>query len=156
MYGVFSELSKHCTWFNYESFQVIVKVLGDEYERKSLKEYEDKHLIPYLRCSIFEIPCASLHNQSQCTKFVLKVSADLIITGREVKAIQRNFAQLLGFQSCAILHFHDYNEGCIELVFSFPMVVLGKSSPESIVFTYIEWNKSTDSYKVNVDLVSML
>ena len=51
VYDVFSEFSKHCTWFNYESFQVIVKVLGDEYERKSLKEYEDKHLIPYLRCS---------------------------------------------------------------------------------------------------------
>ena len=145
VYDVFSELSKHCTWFNYESFQVVVKVLGDESERKSLKEYEDKHLIPYLKCSIFEIPCAPFYNQSLRTKIVLKVSADLIITGGEVKAIQRNLAKLLGFQSGAILHFHDYNEGCIELVFSLPTVVFEKGSPESKLFTYIEWNKSIES-----------
>ena len=72
LYDVFFELSKHCTWFNYELFQVIVKVLGNESERKSLKEYEDKHLIPYLKRSIFEVPCAPLHTQSQRTKLVLK------------------------------------------------------------------------------------
>ena len=152
---VFFELIKHCTWFNYDSFQVIVENLGDESERMRLKEYEDNHLIPYLKRSIFEIPCALPHTQSQRTK-LLKVSADLIITGGEVKAIQRNLAKLLGFQSSAVLHFNDYNEGCIELVFSLPTVVLEKSSPESKLFNYIEWDKSSQSYKVNVDLVDVL
>ena len=153
---VFSELTKHCTWFNYDSFQVIVENLGDESEKMRLKEYEDKHLIPYLKRSIFEIPCAPPHTQSQCTKLLLKVSADLVITGEEVKAIQRNLAKLLGFQSSAILHFNDYNEGCIELVFSLPTVVLEKSSPKSKLFNYLEWDKSSQSYKVNVDLVAVL
>ena len=84
------------------------------------------------------------------------MSADFVITGGEVKAIQRNLAKLLGFQSSAVLHFHDYNKGCIELVFSLPTVVLEKSSPKSNLFTYIEWDKSRQSYKVNVDVVSVL
>ena len=154
--GVFSELTKHCTWFNYDSLQVIVENLGDESEKMRLKEYEDKHLIPYLKRSIFEIPCAPPHTQSQRTKLLLKVSADLVITGGEVKAIQRNLARLLGFQSGAILHFNDYNDGCIELVFSLPTVVLEKSSPKSKLFNYLEWDKSSQSYKVNVDLVAVL
>ena len=153
---VFSELTKHCTWFNYDSFQVIVENLGDESEKMHLKEYEDKHLIPYLNRSIFEIPCAPPHTQSQRTKLLLKVSSDLVITGGEVKAIQRNLAKLLGFQSSAILHFNDYNEGCIELVFSLPTVVLEESSRKSKLFNYLEWDKSSQSYKVNVDLVTVL
>ena len=84
------------------------------------------------------------------------MSADLIITGGEVKVIQRNLAKLLGFESSAILHFHDYNVGCIELVFSLPTVVLVQSSPKSKVFTYIEWDKSSQLYKVNIDLVTVL
>ena len=153
---VFSELTKHCTWFNYDLLQVIVENLGDESEKMHLKEYEDKHLIPYLKRSIFEIPCVPPHTQSQRTKLLLKVSTDLVITGGEVKAIQRNLAKLLGFQSGAILHFNDYNDGCIELVFSLPTVVLEKSSPKSKLFNYIEWDKSSQSYKINVDLVTVL
>ena len=84
---VFLELSKHCTWFNYDALQVIVEILGDESEKMCLKEYEDKHLIPYLKRSIFEIPCGPSDTQSQCTELLLKVSADLVITGGEVKAI---------------------------------------------------------------------
>ena len=154
---VFLELSKHCTWFNYDALQVIVEILGDESEKMRLKKYEDKHLIPYLKRSIFEIPCGPSDTQSQHTELLLKVSADLVITGGEVKAIQRNLAKLLGFQSSGSLHFHDYNKGCIELVFSLPTVVLEKNSPKSKMFIYIEWDKSRQSlYKVNVDVVSVL
>ena len=106
---VFSELTKHCTWFNYGPLQVIIKILGNEYERECLKEYEDRHLIPYLKRSTFEMPCDPLHSHSQHTELLLLVSSDLVITGGEVKAIQRNLAELLGFQSGPILHFHDYN-----------------------------------------------
>ena len=152
---VFLELSKHCTWFNYDALRVIVKVLGNECEKECLKEYENSNLIPYLKRSIFEIPCVPPHNYSQRTKLLLKVSTDLI-TGGEVKAIQRNLAKLLYLEPNTLLHFEDYNEGCIELVFSLPTVVLEKSSPESKLFTYIEWDKSRQSYKVNVDLVAVL
>ena len=37
---VLDELSKHCTWFNYESFKVVVEILGNENEKKYLKTYE--------------------------------------------------------------------------------------------------------------------
>ena len=52
--AVFSELSKRCTWFNYELFQFILKVKGNEAEKMSLKTYEDEHFIPYLKHSVFE------------------------------------------------------------------------------------------------------
>ena len=153
---VFDELTKHSTWFNYELIQVLVKILGNEPEKKCLKEYEDSSLVPYLQRSIFEIPCAPLHKQSQRTNVHFKVSADLTITGQKVKAIQRNLAKLLGFRSSAVLHFHDYNDGCIELVFSLPTVILEESSSESKLLTYIKWDKSSISYKIDIDLVTVL
>ena len=153
--AVFSELTRYCTWFNYEPLQVILDILGNNCEKQYLKLYKEEHLIPYLTHSIFDIPCTPLQD-SQLTSVLLKVSADLVITGGEVKAIQRNLAKLLGFQSSAILHFRNYNEGCIELVFSLPTVVLENSSPKSKLFTYIEWDKSSQSYKVNVDLATVL
>ena len=153
---VFFELSQHCTWFNYDFFHVIVNILGDESERKCLNKYEDEHLIPYLKRSIFEIPCTPLHAQSQRTKLLLKVSADLVITGGEVKAVQRNLAKLLGFKSSTLLRFENYNKGCIELVFSLPTVIFEKSSPGSKLFTNIEWDKLRQSYRFIVGLANVL
>ena len=154
--SVFSELTKHCSWFNYESLQALVDILGNVSEKQSLQTYEDKHLVPYLNHSIFEIPCTSSLDQSQHTKLLLKVSADIYITGSEVKAIQRNLARLLGFETSALLHFENYNDGCIELIFSLPTVIFDKSSSESNLFTYIEWDKSCLAYKVNIDVVAVL
>ena len=154
--SVFSELTKHCTWFNYESLQVLVDILGNVSEKHYLKTYEDNYLVPYLNHSIFEIPCTPSQDEAQHTKLLLKVSADIYITGNEVKAIQRNLAKLLGFESSTLLRFENYYEGCIELVFTLPTAVIDKSSPESKLFTYIEWDKSSQSYKVYVDLVTVL
>ena len=153
---VFSELSKHCSWFNYELMQVIVKIAGNDSEKTYLKTYENEHLIPYLKHSIFEIPCDPSEDQSQRTNLLFKISEDLCITGSEVKAIQRNLAKLLGFPNGAILHFQDYNVGCIELVFSLPTVILNESSHNSQLFVYIKWEESRKCYKVNVDLVTVL
>ena len=153
---VLSKLIKHCSWFNYESLKVIVKSVGNETEKQYLETYEDKNLIPYLNRSIFEIPCASSHDPSR-TNLLLKVSEDLTITGNKVKAVQLNLAQLLGCAD-AILHFHNYNEGCIELVFSLPTTIFHKSSHMPQMFTHIEWGESQKCYRVkcNVDLVSLL
>ena len=154
--GVFSELTKHCTWFNYELFQVIVKYKGEEAEKQYLKTYEDDHLTPYLNHSLFEIPCTSSHDQSQCNLLLFKVSSDLYITGKEVKAIQRNLAKLLGLKNSALLHFENYNDGCIELVFSLPTVIFTESSPKSQMLTYTEWDESRNCYRVNADIVNVL
>ena len=151
---VLDELSKHCTWFNYESFKVVVDILGNEDEKTYLKTYEEDNLIPYLKRSIFEIPC-DVHSQSQRTNLLFQVCEDLCITGNEVKAVQRNLAKLLGLKDGSILHFEDYNIGSIELIFSLPTVVLNESSPKSQLFTFIEWKKS-NCYEVNVDLVAVL
>ena len=153
---VLSKLIKYCSWFNYESLKVIVEAVGNETEKQYLEVYEDKNLIPYLNRSIYEIPCASSHDQSR-TNLLFKVSKDLSITGNKVKAIQLNLAQLLGCTH-SILHFHNYNEGCIELVFSLPTTVFRESSHIPQMFTHIEWEESQKCYKVksNVDLVSLL
>ena len=153
---VFYELSKHCTWFNYELFRVIVKVEGNDEEKKYLQTYENDHLSPYLKLSIFEIPFTPGQDPSR-THLLLKVSAELCITGSQVKAIQQNLVKLLGFkQNSALLHFEDYNVGCIELVFSLPTVLISKNPPKSQLLTYIEWEESQKCYRVNVDLVTIL
>ena len=153
---VLSKLTKHCSWFNYESLKVIVEAVGNETEKQYLETYEDKNLIPYLNRSIYEIPCASSHDQSR-TNLLFKVSKDLSMTGNEVKAVQLNLAELLGCTH-AILHFHNYNEGCIELVFSLPTTVFCESSYIPPMLTHIEWEESQKCYKVksNVDLISLL
>ena len=151
--GVFSELSKHCTWFNYELFQVIVKIKGNEAEKQYLKTYEDDHLVPYLSRSIFEIPCAQSQSQSR-TNLLFKMSTYICVTGNEVKVIQRKLARLLDFESSVLLHFENYNDGCIELVFSLPRVILEKPPPKCQLFMYIEWEKSRGCYKVNVAKVT--
>ena len=152
---VFDELSSHCMWFNYELFKIVVEILGNEDEKKYLKTYEEDNLIPYLKRSIFEIPCGS-QSQSQCTNLLFKVPLDLYITGNEVKAVQRNLAKLLGLENGAILHFEDYNIGSIELVFSLPIAVLNESPPDSQLFAFIEWKKSKNCYEVNADLFTVL
>ena len=153
---VFYELSKHCTWFNYELLRVIVKVEGNDEEKKYLQTYENDHLSPYLKLSIFEIPCTPAQDPSR-THLLFKVSAELCITGSQVKAIQQNLVKLLGFkQNSALLHFEDYNSGCIELVFSLPTVVLSKSPLKSQLLAHIKWEESQKCYRVNVDLVTIL
>ena len=146
--GVFAVLSRHCSWFNYESSKVIVEILGNENERMYLKTYEENHLMPYLKRSIFEIPCSS-HNVSERTNLHFKVSKDLYITGREVKAIQQNLANLLGLDNSAILHFEDYTEGSIELIFSLPTVVLNEISHKSQFI--VVFKNSKNCYEANLD-----
>ena len=152
---VLDELSKHCTWFNYESFKVVVDILGNEDEKTYLKTYEEDNLIPYLKRSIFEIPC-DVHSQSQHTNLLFQVPTDLCITGNQVKTVQRNLAKLLGLENGAILHFEDYNIGSIELIFSLPTVILSEISSKPQLFAFFEWNKSKNCYEVNADLFTVL
>ena len=155
IFTVFAELTKHCSWFNYGLLKAIIKGAGNEDEKVYLKTYEDQ-LVPYLEHSIFEIPCASPSDEPQRTKLVFKVSEELCLTGREVNAIQRGLARLIGFECNTVINFEDYNDGCIELIFSLPTVILEKCSPKSQLFTYIDWEKSKQCCKVNIDLISLL
>ena len=149
---VFNTLTEnHCTWFNYELLQVIVDNINNDDEKTYLESYEKEHLIPYLNHSLYEIPCSPSNDQYR-TNLLLKVPVEL--TGNEVKSIQRNLAKLLGIEGGVILHFEDYNIGRIELVFSLPTVVLKNTSPKFQPF--IEWEESIQSYKVKVDLVTVM
>ena len=150
---VFTEITSHCSWFNYESLQVIIEILDNETEKKYLTTYEHKHLVPYLKRSVFEIPFVSFHDQSR-TDLLLKVPVE--VTGNQVKAIQKNLARLLGFDNSAILHFKSYKEGCIELVFSLPTVLFNENTSESQLFTYLNWDQSRSCYKIDVNLVTVL
>ena len=154
--AVFFELSKQCSWFNYELFKVIVKIKGNDAEKQYLKTYEDDHLVPYLKRSIFEIPFSSTQTQCQRTCLAFKVSKDLCTNGREVKSIQRNLAKLLGFQNSALLNFENFKEGCIDFIFSLPKVVLDKRFHKSRVWTYLKWEQTRNCYKVDADLLTVL
>ena len=116
--AVFSELSKRCTWFNYELFQFILKVKGNEAEKMSLKIYVDEHFIPYLKHSVFEgkdirrqgLYVRQHHLQRVSSHFKLLVPKDLYEAGRESKAIKQNITQLLDFKNDTLWDFVDYNE----------------------------------------------
>lgn len=150
----FTEITGHCTWFNYESLKVIVEILCDDAESKYLKTYEDEHLRPYLNRSIFEIPCTPSRNQSRAD-LLFKVPMEL--TGNQVKAIQQNLAAFLGFDSSAIFHFECYEEGCIDLIFSLPKVILLKGfSNFHQPFTNVVRDESRKCYRAMVDLLTVL
>ena len=150
----FTEITSHCTWFNYESLKVIVEILCDDTESKYLKTYEDKHLKPYLDRSIFEIPCNPSRDQSRAD-LLFKVPIEL--TGNQVKAIQQNLAVFLGFDSSAIFHFESYEEGCIDLIFSLPKVVLLTGFTNFYQpFTNIVREESRNCYRAMIDLFTVL
>lgn len=150
----FTEITGHCTWFNYESLKVIVEILCHDAESKYLKTYEDEHLKPYLNRSIFEIPCTPSHDQSRAD-LLFKVPVEL--TGNQVKAIQQNLAAFLGFDSSAIFHFECYEEGCIDLVFSLPKVILLKGFNNFYQpFTNVVRDESRNCYRAMVDLFTVL
>ena len=96
--AVFSELSKRCTWFNYELFQVILKVKGNETEEKFLKIYTDEHFIPYLKHSVFKGKDIRRHSshESQHASICLKlfVSEDLYDAANESKAIKQKITKV--------------------------------------------------------------
>ena len=112
--AVFSELSKLCTWFDYELFQVILKVKGNETEEKFLKIYVDQHFIPYLKHSIFkgkDVRRRSSHEpQPASTCLKLFVSEDLYTAGNESKAIKPKITQLLSFKDDSVWYFEVYIE----------------------------------------------
>ena len=114
--AVFSELSKHCTWFNYELFHFILKVKGNEAEKTSLKTYVDEHFIPYLKHSVFEGKDVfqhmlyQRHGQHARSHLKVLVSRDLYEASHESKAIKQNIAQLLSFNNDTVWDFEDYNE----------------------------------------------
>ena len=116
---MFSELSKRCTWFNYELFQFILKVKGNEAETMSLKKYVDEHFIPYLKHSVFEGKSVHRHSFYQTQHhlqhtscFKLFMSEDLYITGQRSKAIKQNIAQFLSFknENDTLWDFEHYSE----------------------------------------------
>ena len=116
--AMFSELSKHCTWFNYELLQFILKVKGNEAEKMSLKTYVDEHFIPYLKHSVFEgkdvfqrkFYQLQQRPQHASSYFILLVPRDLCEAGRQSKSIKQNIAQLLSFNDDTVWDFEYYNE----------------------------------------------
>ena len=117
--AVFSELFKHCTWFDYELFQFILKVKGNEGEKKLLKIYIDENFVPYLKHSVFEgkdvfrdrlNPLPQHHLQHTSSHLKLFVSEDLYITGKKSKTIKQNIGKLLSFKNNTVWDFEDYDE----------------------------------------------
>ena len=98
--AVFSEL-KCCTWFNYQLFQFILKVKGNEAEKVFLITCVDELFIPYMKHSVFEgkdirkhYPPHNQHHLQHASIHIKGfVSKDLYEASHESIAIKYNIAQ---------------------------------------------------------------
>ena len=153
MLTVFLALSKRSSWFNFELFSLLVKVIGNQEEKDLFQQYQQETLIPYLQRCIFEIPPHSFgpsNGQLQPASLFFKVVDDILLTGIDVKTTQRNLAKLLEIDHSAFL-FEFYKAGCFELFFNVSVV-----SYNLLHSHYLSWDPSRESYKVNADLVTVL
>ena len=153
MSTVFVALSKHSSWFNFELISFLLDEIGTQEEKLFFQEYQQKILFLYLRRCIFEIPPHSFGQSNfrlQPTRLFLKVVDTILITGLEVKAIQRNLADMLGF-NLAFIHFDLYQERSSELFFAVHSIVFN-----SLSLNYLEWVPSKEAYRVTADLVKIL
>lgn len=150
MGDVFMVISQHSSWFNHQLFSVVVDEIGNQTEKHILQEYLEKCLVPYLKSCVFEIPSRSFSScgsSSQKTSLFLKVFNKTLLTGSDIKTIQRNLARLLGLNT-SILHFCHYEEGCLELFFSVSIAVFRES-------IYLEWVPSREAYMITVDVINL-
>ena len=153
MPAVFAQLSKHGSWFNFELFLAIVNEIGNDEEKDSFQEYQQKILIPYLQLCIYEIPSQSIGSSSsqlQPASLFLKIVDNLLITGIELKCIQHNLADLLELDYSAF-YCQFYKKGCIELFFSVSTMIFNP-----LQSCYLLWEPSRVAYKVTADIVTIL
>ena len=117
-------LQRHISWFNHDllgSFVGFFKVADKSYE-----EYVENHLKPFLKKSLFEIPKKSSDVSKGSGQFVLKMSIPPpteTLSANVLIPLKDQVASALGL-SIESLEFCSYDDGCFELMFSAPYMLL--------------------------------
>ena len=153
---VFVILSSHCSFFNYQLLEDIVKEPGNEKEEQLLSEYKNDILKPYLQRSIFEVPFDSIAtsaSKSSTYRPCLKLFEKIHLSAYEILIIKQDLAELLHLPSLELACFDD---GSIHLVFSIPKEVYDKCLDTSPLHEYIAQDGSSSSHVITADIVLIL
>ena len=153
---VFVILSSHCSFFNYQLLEDIVKEPGNEEEEQLLSEYKNDILKPYLQRSIFEVPFDSIAtsaSKSSTYHPCLKLFERIDLSAYEILIIKQDLAELLHLPSLELACFDD---GSIHLVFSIPKEVYDKCPDTSPLHEYIAQDGSSSSHVITADIVLIL
>ena len=155
---VFSFLSNHCSWYNFEVLESVVKKFGSIDDEKLLSVYIEDILKPYLERSIFEIPPDSLGTScdpATLQQVCLKLPDDLIPSGCDVKLTQTKLAKRMGIP-ISILQLQSYCSGCIELEFTIEKVYLTNLPNDTPLFVDTVWDANKHIYFINADILTIL
>lgn len=156
--NVFSFLSNHCSWYNFEVLESVVKKFGSIDDEKLLSVYIEGILKPYLERSIFEIPPDSLGancDPATLQQVCLKLPDDLVLSGCDVKLIQTKLAKRMGIPT-SILQLQSYCTGCIELEFIIERVYLTNLPNDIPLFIDTVWDDNKQVYFINADILTIL
>ena len=148
---VFDVISMHTSWFNFLLLETVVENTGCSNEKSLLEAYIDDELVPYLECSIFEIP--SKATSSDSVSLYLKLSDDIQLTGNNVRTLQKKLEELLHVPS---LEFDSVSEGCVQLMFSIPRALFECYPDKSSLHRYIVWEETVKAYRITADIAQIL
>ncbi|XP_019851512.1 PREDICTED: uncharacterized protein LOC109581654 [Amphimedon queenslandica] len=148
---IFRILSKHYSWYNHELLGEVVDTFGTEEDQALISKYNQDKLLPYLECSIFEIPPCLF--DSSCNfrqQLCLKLPDSIMPSGSDVKLLQEKLAKRLDLPvSC--LQLTSYTAGCVELYFALYRDVYVKDLESIAVYDTIR-----KAYFVSVDVIDIL
>ena len=154
---VFFKMLFHCSWFNIQLLQFVVKTFGSDDDEKKMKAYEESELVPYLQRSIFEIPSKSFGPgvTAGYRHLSLYLPEDYVITGIDVTVIRHNVTQLLGI-SDGILQFIGYDVGSTILIFGVPETLLSTALVKRAIEKHFTFDNIKKVYTFSGDLAEVL
>ena len=149
---IFRYLGKNYSWYNYELLEEIVDTFGTKEDQALISNYSQSVLLPYLKCSIFEIPPSSFDNISDHFRYrlCLKLSDSVLPTGSDVKLLQEKLAKRLKL-SLSCFQLMSYGTGCVELHFGICQEVAPVDLESLAVY-----DNEKNAYLVSVDIIDIL
>ena len=123
---VFKILNKFWSWLNYGLLVKIIDEFGSEDDKRKLRDYESQTLTPFLQRSIIQIPSTAYGHLEipNCRKLIFKLGTAMEShIGDELRIIHQKLADILNIEYTA-LHLSCVKDGCLELTFLVPDIVL--------------------------------
>ena len=151
--AMFIEIAQHSSWFNHQLLEKVVEELGNKSERRMLRKYKADVLAPYLKRSIFEVPCDTLATGMPIVTAQLQVADEIDIAAEEVLYIKNRIAKLLRMPA---LEFVGYAETSLSLIFGIPKFLFESYSSDSHLHKHITEDPESGCNIININITNIL
>lgn len=133
--NIFKILNKYWSWINHELLGDIIEQFceDDVTIDEALKKYQEQVLEPFLKRTVIEIPSNSYGHLDipNYKKLIFKLGTDMEShSGSSIPLIREKLSKILRVDQKA-LHIARVKDGCMEVTFSVPKVVLSTVFPLS-------------------------